>query len=98
MITIEYIMLRLNCSEQRAKLFFRWYGDDQERIERELAIQEYKLKNTPAIIENYIHVDDEEDIRNELDKNMKSDPSTFIESHNYTIGDYELEDVELKCR
>lgn len=46
------IQQRLNCSEERAKLFFKWYGDDQEKIERELVIQEYKLKNTPAIIEN----------------------------------------------
>lgn len=47
---------------------------------------------------HYIYADDEEGIRQDLDKNMKSDPSIFIESHNYTIGDYELEDVELKCR
>lgn len=53
MITIRDIMLRLNCSEERAKLFFKWYGNDQEKINRELAIQEYKLKNTPAIIENH---------------------------------------------
>ncbi|WP_218696865.1 hypothetical protein [Mammaliicoccus sciuri] len=52
MITLEMIQQRLNCSEERAKLFFKWYGDDQEKIERELVIQEYKLKNTPAIIEN----------------------------------------------
>lgn len=52
MITIETIMSRLNCSEQRARLFFKWYGDNQEKIQRELAIQEHKQRTTPAITIN----------------------------------------------
>ncbi|PTJ81271.1 hypothetical protein BUZ84_06880 [Mammaliicoccus sciuri] len=52
MITIKEIQRRLNCSEERAKLFFKWYGNDYEKIYDELAFQEYKLKNTPAIIIN----------------------------------------------
>lgn len=47
---------------------------------------------------HFIHGDDEEGIRQELDKIIKSDPLLFIETHNFTIGDYELEDVELKCK
>ena len=47
---------------------------------------------------HFIHAADEEGIRQELDKIIKSDPSPFIETHNFTMGDYELEDVELKCR
>lgn len=52
LITVEDIMERLNCSEQRARLFFKWYGDNQEKIQRELAIQEHKQRTTPAIIIN----------------------------------------------
>ncbi|MEB7782264.1 hypothetical protein ACLIJS_07595 [Mammaliicoccus sciuri] len=52
MITIKEIQRRLNCSEERAKLFFKWYGNDYEKLYEEIAFQEYKLKNTPAIIEN----------------------------------------------
>lgn len=51
-ITVEDIMERLNCSEQRARLFFKWYGDNQEKIQRELAIQEHKQRTTPAMIIN----------------------------------------------
>lgn len=51
-ITVEDIMQRLNCSEQRARLFFKWYGNDQVKIQRELAIQEHKQRTTPAIIIN----------------------------------------------
>lgn len=46
---------------------------------------------------HYIQADNEEGIRNELDKIMKSDPLAFTETHDYTIGEYELEDLEL-CR
>ena len=35
-ITVEDIMERLNCSEQRARLFFKWYGDNQEKIQSSL--------------------------------------------------------------
>lgn len=51
-ITVEDIVARLNCSEQRARLFFEWYGDNQEKIQRELAIQEHKQRTTPAMIIN----------------------------------------------
>ncbi|MCJ0969778.1 hypothetical protein [Mammaliicoccus sciuri] len=51
-ITVEDIMERLNCSEQRARLFFKWYGHNQEKIQRELAIQEHKQRTTPAMIIN----------------------------------------------
>lgn len=54
MITIEDIMSRLNCSKQRAKLFFKWYGNDQEKIRRELVIQQYKQASMPAVINNTV--------------------------------------------
>lgn len=54
MITLETIQKRLNCSEERAKLFFKWYGDDQEKIRRELAIQQHKQSSTPAVINNAV--------------------------------------------
>lgn len=57
------------------------------------------VTHTPVtfIQTHFIHSNSEEDIRNELDKKMKSDPSTFIDTHDYTVGEYELEDLEL-CR
>ena len=62
MITLETIQKRLNCSEERAKLFFKWYGDDQEKIRRELAIQQHKQASTPAVINNTLEQYELEDL------------------------------------
>lgn len=47
---------------------------------------------------DYIEGHDEEDIKNKLDSEMKTNPWSFTDTPFFEIEDYELEEVESTCR
>ncbi|WP_204254343.1 hypothetical protein [Mammaliicoccus sciuri] len=40
--------------------------------------------------------EDEEDIRNQLDTRMKSCPYDFSDTNNFEVGEYDLENIEVR--
>ncbi|MBO3076716.1 MULTISPECIES: hypothetical protein [Mammaliicoccus] len=44
----------------------------------------------------YIEAHDEEDIRNQLDIRMKANPLDFTDTQDYKIGEYELEEIDIR--
>lgn len=59
----------------------------------------YKVvTKTPVIYERtfVLIAEDEEDIRNQLDTRMKSCPYDFSDTNNFKVGEYDLENIEVR--
>ncbi|MDT0703936.1 hypothetical protein RM652_12465 [Mammaliicoccus sciuri] len=59
----------------------------------------YKVvTKTPVVFERTFDLiaEDEEDIRNQLDTRMKSCPYDFSDTNNFEVGEYDLENIEVR--
>lgn len=59
----------------------------------------YKVvTKTPVVFERTFDLiaEDEEDIRNQLDTRMKSCPYDFSDTNTFEVGEYELENIEVR--
>ncbi|WP_436883706.1 hypothetical protein [Mammaliicoccus sciuri] len=59
----------------------------------------YKVvTKTPVIYERTFDLiaEDEEDIRNQLDTRMKSCPYDFSDTNDFEVGEYDLENIEVR--
>ncbi|MEX6014801.1 hypothetical protein [Mammaliicoccus sciuri] len=56
------------------------------------------VTKTPIIYERTFDLiaEDEEDIRNQLDTRMKSCPYDFSDTNNFEVGEYDLENIEVR--
>ncbi|MEX5936843.1 hypothetical protein [Mammaliicoccus sciuri] len=56
------------------------------------------VTKTPVIYERTFDLiaEDEEDIRNQLDTRMKSCPYDFSDTNNFEVGEYDLENIEVR--
>ncbi|MEB7782265.1 hypothetical protein ACLIJS_07590 [Mammaliicoccus sciuri] len=56
------------------------------------------VTKTPVVFERTFEIvaEDEEDIRNQLDTRMKSCPYDFSDTNNFEVGEYDLENIEVR--
>lgn len=62
-------------------------------------MEAYKVvTKTPVVFERTFDLiaEDEEDIRNQLDTRMKSCPYDFSDTNNFEVGEYDLENIEVR--